>query len=77
MAACLAQELVTFTDSSVENISLAKEFWRAIDGNFDKKSHLFVTGVNHRLRTASGNKRSKSKEDVLRFSMCAVLRWYY
>ena len=57
MAAVLAQDLVTFTDTSVENISHAKEFWRAIDGYFDKKSRLFVTGADHRLRTASGNKR--------------------
>jgi hypothetical protein len=59
MAAVLARESVTFTDTSTENIEYAKQFWRAIDGNFDEESRLFVSGVDHRLHTASRSNRSK------------------
>jgi hypothetical protein len=62
MAAVLAQESVTFTETSTENIGHAKEFWRTIDGNFDEKSRLFVSGVDHRLHTASGNDKSKFED---------------
>ena len=59
MAAVLSQGSVTFTESLTENIGYAKEFWKAIDGNFDKKSSLFVAGLDHRLHTASQGNRSK------------------
>lgn len=62
MAAALHQESVTFTETSCENIGYAKEFWRAIDGNCDEKSRLFVSGVDHRLHTAAWSDRSKLEQ---------------
>ena len=59
MAAVSMQDSVIFNNTSTENIGYAKEFWKSIDGNFDEKSSLFVPGVDHRLRTASQNNRSK------------------
>ncbi|XP_028401583.1 uncharacterized protein LOC114524639 [Dendronephthya gigantea] len=60
MAAAFSQESVTFTETSCENIGYAKEFWRAIDGNWDEKSRLFVSGVDHRLHTAAWSDRKTS-----------------
>ena len=75
MAAVSAQESVTFTDTSTENIGYAKEFWRAIDGYFDEKSSLFVSGIDHRLHTASRDNRCKFKEVPVRLRGVLMLRY--
>ncbi|CAH3020648.1 unnamed protein product [Porites evermanni] len=44
---------VTFSGSSAETIELAKSFWKSIEPPPAPKSTLFVSGINHRLPTAS------------------------
>ncbi|CAH3191675.1 unnamed protein product [Porites evermanni] len=44
---------VTFSGSSAETIELAKSFWKSIQPPPAPKSTLFVSGLNHRLPTAS------------------------
>lgn len=59
MATVLSKDTVIFANSSTENISYAKEFWRALDDKRSIKSSLHVSGINHRLPTAPPTQRSK------------------
>ncbi|XP_048588100.1 cilia- and flagella-associated protein HOATZ isoform X2 [Nematostella vectensis] len=58
--------IVTFSGSSAEDIENAKAFWRARDPELKPKSALFVTGLDHRLKTAPAPKTEKNYAHLTR-----------
>ncbi|EDO29133.1 predicted protein [Nematostella vectensis] len=54
--------IVTFSGSSAEDIENAKAFWRARDPELKPKSALFVTGLDHRLKTAPAPKTGETSK---------------
>jgi hypothetical protein len=60
LATKMADETVCFSGSTAEEVEQAKIFWKSINPPVKPKSALIVTGIDHRLRTASKPQNGKS-----------------